>query len=835
MLSRALLLTVLTLWLAAGPGIGFAGDPTENQPRPTGEILDRWDVEASSVEILLDQDPPGADEITELTDMLEVHLEKAPKLVTIADGLIEPLRAQLKALGPKPDGSGSESTPVAEERKALLAKLARIESMQKRASQAEVRARSLLERLADRRRELFTKELVERGPTLVQAGVIEHAFASILDISRRLLRESGRKLRHPGMGWDATANILGLAALTIFGLVFLTRGRRKVIRRLLAGLDDTTPHSRRVTIALGITIARLVVPALSVAMVIAAVWSTGVLGYYGFLILRGVAGAAGLVIVAYALGGVYYAPRAPQLRFSALDDARAAKAHRRIVRLAVVVGLDSVLVVQGEAIGLSVEALTLINSVLLILGGAALWSLVQAISGNPPSGESTDALPPDATAEDELDEAEADAGDGSEAELLSGFYWAARNLMLFAAVAAPLLALAGYYAASRYAFYPLVASAAVIGFCILLFHALRELVERIANDETARTRVAERHNVRLIPIIVGFLMFCATLPVLALIWGATLEDLRAVWRGAVSGFQIGEFIVSPVDFLVFIVVFSIGFVLTRVAQRVLSTSILPLTRLDTGGRAAAKAGVGYLGITIAALVAISTTSLNLSNLAIVAGALSVGIGFGLQNIVNNFVSGVILLIERPIKAGDWVELPSGMGYVKQINVRSTEIETFDRSSLIVPNSELISSTVINWTHGNMHGRIIIPIGVAYGTDTRKVESVLLEIAKAHPMLLRRPAPWILFKGFGDSSLDFEIRGVLRDINWIMNVKTDLNHEIARRFSEEGIEIPFPQRDLHLRTSETVPVNLRDGNEHRTKGSADGTATDDAKGQEGKQE
>jgi small-conductance mechanosensitive channel len=189
-------------------------------------------------------------------------------------------------------------------------------------------------------------------------------------------------------------------------------------------------------------------------------------------------------------------------------------------------------------------------------------------------------------------------------------------------------------------------------------------------------------------------------------------------------------------------------------------------------------------------------------MALVLGGLSVGIGFGLQHIVSNFISGLILLFQRPIKAGDWVVVGDYQGHVKHIDAISTEIQTFDNASVLVPNSKLASTEVLNWTHKNTLGRVIVAVGVSYDADVEQVREILLVCAEAHPDILSRPEPRVIFQNFGDSALEFDIRFYIREIDNLMRVASEMRFAIRKAFADAGIVIPFPQHDVHLYQSQT---------------------------------
>lgn len=305
-----------------------------------------------------------------------------------------------------------------------------------------------------------------------------------------------------------------------------------------------------------------------------------------------------------------------------------------------------------------------------------------------------------------------------------------------------------------------------------------------------------------------YLVFWLALGLMLLrIWGLSDAGAVLVWRYLVDGFDVFGLRLVPAKLLLGLLLF----VVLLSAVRWLSEQFERRTTFRRGMDASAREAVskitGYVGFAIAALLALSTAGLDLSNLAIIVGALSVGIGFGLQNVVNNFVSGLILLFERPIRTGDWVAVGTTEGIVRRIKVRSTEIQTFDRSTIVVPNADLISNQVVNYTLHDTYGRLILPVGVAYGSDTALVKRLLLEVAEAHPAVVKDPtvgAPMVLLCAFAESALQFELRVILHDVGNRLTVSSDLHFAIERKFREAGVEIPYPQRKVTVEHKHLEP-------------------------------
>ncbi len=279
-------------------------------------------------------------------------------------------------------------------------------------------------------------------------------------------------------------------------------------------------------------------------------------------------------------------------------------------------------------------------------------------------------------------------------------------------------------------------------------------------------------------------------------------------------FQIKETPVTVISILIFILFIS-GFIFLAVSVRkALNRKILRRFKIDEGTSYTLSRITQYTIITIGALISFQFVGIDLSGLAVIFGLLSVGIGFGLQNVTSNFISGLIILFERPISVGDRVTVSNIEGDVTEINIRSTKVRTVNNVSIIVPNSEFVSKDVINYSHGDPTYRLDINVGVSYGSDLETVLKAMREVAEENKHVLQNPPPDVHLIDFGDSSWNMQLRSWIGDVKDYPQIRNELNQAIVRKFREYGVEIPFPQRDLHVRSSVSLPVN-KDGNTDKT--------------------
>ncbi len=689
---------------------------------------------------------------------------------------ITTLQAQLDALGAAPGEGEDEPEDLASLRARLSEQLLALRVPRIVSDEAFRRADGLIGEIDNIIRDRRTTVLLERGPTPLNPDNWSEALSSLSSASSAMWNETVSQVSHQTTVAQIKRNWPSLALLLGVGMLLLLRGRA-ISRKTAAYVRKRDLQSSAIW-EFAVSLWQVALPYFGVVLIVNAVKTAELLGVRGYLLLDNVSGWALILLAFHWLGGRLFIRRAENPLLP-VDPKNALATWLVIDLFAVILVAKDVLSTLEDFIFFTEGALAVVRFPLIV--AAALLLLRLHRIGKQQRAD----------ADDENSE------DGALAVGVNGIIHTVRRIAYLLGFISPVLAAAGYINAAEALIYPSILTLALIATLLVLQRFLVDVYgyfSKKTRDEAADSLVA---------VLLGFVITLASAPFFALIWGAREADLLELLSKMRNGFQVGDVSISPTAFLSFAVIFAIGYTVTRIVQSSLRTSLLPKTKLDPGGQNAIVSGTGYVGIFLAAVVAISAAGLDLSSLAIVAGALSVGIGFGLQTIVSNFVSGIILLIERPVSKGDWIEVGGMMGYVRDISVRSTRIETFDRTDVIVPNSDLITGTVTNFTRGNTVGRVIVSVGVAYGTDPRKVEAILSEIANAHPMVLAKPAPSVVFQGFGADSLDFEIRAILRDVNWKLGVKSDMNYAIEERFRAEGIEIPFAQRDLWIRNPEAL--------------------------------
>ncbi|MEE9387459.1 MAG: DUF3772 domain-containing protein [Paracoccaceae bacterium] len=760
---------LLLLLVAAMPGMVLAQDSNAT-PNYEG-----WEVVAQRAENATQARRASNTALDELREELVTWRDVFLAAQDINSARISTLGNQLSALGQPPEDAGSEPAELTLRRAELGDLLAVLQTPRKQAEEAHSRADGLISETDTIIRDRQTAGLIELKPSPLNPGLWSDAWQDISGSARGTANEVKSAIGSAAFQVQFWNNAVLTLAYGLLAFVLLFRGRFWMVRA--TGYAQRTSQGARGGLrGFLVSLGQVVLPGIGIYAFVEALFTTGVLGFRGQLIADGLI-PMGLAFFTARWLALRLLPRGGNHNgYLQIDEADAQRVRVAAGLLGLLWGGNQLVSQLADFERYSQATRVVLHFPFIAICGVILFRLgrilhrsVLAATAEPNTGWSfrhrtTDIL---------------------------------GRALIVVGVGAPLAAAVGFHTGAVAVVFPSILSLALLALVVIIAAVLRDMYGVLTGKDQKSTREA------LIPILVSFVLVLASTPLFALIWGARLTDLTELWTKFLNGYQLGETRISPTDFLTFAIVFVIGYMLTRLMQSTLRTSVLPKTSINRGAQTAILSGLGYVGVFLAALVAITTAGIDLSSLAIVAGALSVGIGFGLQNIVSNFVSGVILLIERPISEGDWIEVGGYSGTVRDISVRSTRIETFDRTDVIIPNADLVSGAVTNYTRGNLIGRAVISVGVAYGSDTPQVHELLLDIAKKHPMVSLNPGPSVHLVNFGADSLDFQVRAILRDVNFILTVKSEIHHEIVRRFAEEGIEIPFAQRDVWLRNPEVL--------------------------------
>ncbi len=806
------LLAILGFW-ALSPG-GAAAQPAE-PTQPFRFTAEQWSRSLDEVQRYVQSRVHSRERSREFRELAEQVRLDALVAKASAESEGDQLRRLLAALGPAPPpNETAEPAAVTQQRDQYETQLAILRSRAALAELAVARAEALLTAIAAFERTELWNALTERLPFPLDPRTLGDALPELLAVTVSLAASPRDWLQNLGEGEAPTLTLARVLVIVVAVVLLAWAIRRFLLRRLGRQPEIGDPSYLRVlTAALAEGVAYGLVPALVCLtlwflLIVQGTMTAGTL--FAEAVEAALLFAMSAVLVIGVQGAVL-SPELPSWRLTNLTAGNATRLSRILVCLVVVFAADLFMrrVTEDFGVGPALDAVyTLVTSLvlgttLMMLSRASLWERVPAAEARDAFGDRDEDAGPLAVAlAPEAAERPRPPSGGAFALL--------RRLVPLIAVLGMAAAVAGYSALASFLLINLIFSGLVIGFVYLLRGLLRELVGMMMRSRLLRERLGVDHRLRRrvkfwLRTALDPVLFLGGLILIAPIWSVPIDDLRLWLLGILDGFSIGQVQISPADIAVALIAFVLVLAASRLIQRQLSERILPETSLDEGLQNSVVTGAGYIGLVVAFAVGVGFMGIDLTSVALIAGALSVGIGLGLQDAVNNFVSGVILLIERPIKVGDWVVVGPEQGFVKKINIRATEIETFEMASVIIPNSTMLSNAVVNWTLKDRKGRVDVAVRVAFGTDTARVHDLLLQVAHAHPMVLRVPAPFVLFQDFADSGLIFELRCYTGDVVFKLSIASDLRFEIDRLFRAEGIEVPFPH--LVVRSQQDGPMEM----------------------------
>ena len=786
----------------ASPGAATAATPSAAAPAPpridTADITKRankdagvdieatiagWQHELDRVEAELRHPNLHYSELNALRDNLQQVRSSVEAVSAHVASPLSAAKSQMESLGPGPaSGQPPEPDQIARNRAELGYYLSLLSAAQVAVNAAQLRIDQLSNGVQEVRRKNFSLYLFQPVPGVYapetwtqlpsQAPAAMRAIGDLVigwwtDISDR-----GEIAR---IAIEAIILALALMALAWRGVRRLRRWRG----------DGEPPFWRRASSAAGVILLRAapgIAPILLLYRLTAQAQSLPERVDWLFYAL---AQSAIIIFAVGALVATVLAPAAPQWRLLPASNRAAFRLCGLIVLLALAYGLTNLIYIASRLIQAPL-ALTVAVAVpsCLLLAAITVAILLTPLEAPDQGGVASPKW----------------------LRVLRVPIWAV-IVAIFAST------MAGYVALARFLAQQLVVTGAVLALIYLLLLWVDGLMQGLGDDDAMSGRLLrdragldrQRRERLALPfgLMLKFAVLVLSVPLIMLQWGYDWPDIYDWYRELFFDLHIGNTQVSFAALLASVIVFVLGYGAARWFQSWLDARVLQPAGISGGVRDSIRTGVGYVGVMVAAVVAFSYAGFNLSSLTIVAGALSVGIGLGLQGVINNFVSGLILLAERPIKVGDIVVVGGEEGTVRKISVRSTEIETADRAHVLVPNSYFITEKVKNWTHRNSFGRVVIGVNVDSNSDPRETRDLLLKLASDNPNVMTTPGPSVDFEEFGADSLNFKLYATTYDLAKNMSVRTDLRIAILDAFKQAGIRIAFLQTDVTVRSIERL--------------------------------